>query len=119
MLVVIAVVGIIAAIAIPSLGPLHGTATEAAALRNAQCLAMIYNAAQTAGASATHTTTEAAVNDILGDGMTVQNAQSAFFGRRFSAGEMTSAEREQARYYLRLQEGMLFYSTTKAAMLPD
>ena len=119
MLVVIAVVGIIAAIALPNVGSLHGSATEAAALRNAQCLALIYNAAQTAGAAQNHGTTAAAVDAILGAGVTISNTHSAFHGRRFSAGEMTALESEQARFYLRLQDGLLLYTTTKAATLPD
>ncbi len=51
MLVVIAIIGIIAAIAIPNIGNLNDSARDAAAKRNAQSVASVMNAAVAAGAS--------------------------------------------------------------------
>ncbi len=50
MLVVIAIIGIIAAIAIPNIGNLNDSARDSAAKRNAQTVASVLNAAVAAGA---------------------------------------------------------------------
>jgi len=49
MLVVIAVIGIIAAIAVPNIGRINDSAKEAVARRNAQNLASVFASAQAAG----------------------------------------------------------------------
>ncbi len=49
MLVVIAIIGIIAAIAIPNIGNMNASAKDAAAQRNAQSVASVMNAAIAAG----------------------------------------------------------------------
>ncbi len=49
MLVVIAIIGIIAAIAIPNIGNLNASARDASARRNAQTVASVVNAAIAAG----------------------------------------------------------------------
>lgn len=49
MLVVIAVIGIIAAIAVPNIGRINESAKDAAARRNAQNVASVYASAQAAG----------------------------------------------------------------------
>ncbi len=53
MLVVIAIIGIIAAIAIPNIGSINESARNAAAQRNAQSVASVLNAAVAAGAELT------------------------------------------------------------------
>lgn len=52
MLVVIAIIGIIAAIAIPNIGSINDSAREASAKRNAQSVASVLNAAIAAGVTA-------------------------------------------------------------------
>lgn len=60
MLVVIAVIGIIAAIAVPNIGRINDSAKEATARRNAQNIASVFASAQAAGLRFGGTSTKAA-----------------------------------------------------------
>ncbi|NLT70652.1 MAG: prepilin-type N-terminal cleavage/methylation domain-containing protein [Verrucomicrobiaceae bacterium] len=60
MLVVIAVIGIIAAIAVPNIGRINESAKEATARRNAQNIASVFASAQAAGLRFGGTSTSAA-----------------------------------------------------------
>ena len=112
MLVVIAIIGIIAAIAIPNIGNLNQSATNATAQRNAQSLASVFNAAQTADAELAPAGKAAAAAALTGAGTTIANADSAFNHRTFTAGTMAAADVTRALEYLTLTDGMLVYSKT-------
>ena len=65
MLVVIAVIGIIAAIAIPSIATVNAAATKAEQQRNAQTVCSIFNAGQSAGCAWVTTTMAALFTDMI------------------------------------------------------
>lgn len=89
MLVVIAVIGIIAAIAIPNIGSVNNSARIAAAQRNAQSIASVLNAAIAAGTS-TSGWTDA---NILGKAETgVSPTDGAFSGKTFTTGPIDNSE---------------------------
>ncbi len=100
MLVVIAIIGIIAAIAIPNIGNLNDSAREAAAKRNAQTVASVLNAAIAAGASHTFsgTTTAAAVIDAAEAGISPDDG--AFEGKVFTSGPIDDDEEGKTASYL-------------------
>ncbi len=84
MLVVIAVIGIIAAIAVPSIGRINDSAKDATYRRNAQNLASVFSSAQAAGVDfAAGATTEADVITATVGGGTVSDALSPFNGTFF------------------------------------
>lgn len=66
MLVVIAVIGIIAAIAVPNIGKINDSAKEAKMRRNAQNIASVFSSAQAAGYDFAYTGGDTAA-DILDD----------------------------------------------------
>ena len=100
MLVVIAIIGIIAAIAIPNIGNLNDSAREAAAKRNAQTVASVLNAAIAAGASHTFSgsTTAAAVIDAAEAG--ISPTDGAFKGKTFTSGPIDDDEEAKTSSYL-------------------
>ncbi len=100
MLVVIAIIGIIAAIAIPNIGNLNDSAREAAAKRNAQTVASVLNAAIAAGASHTFSgsTTAAAVIDAAEAGISATDG--AFKGKAFTSGPIDDDEEAKTSSYL-------------------
>lgn len=85
MLVVIAIIGIIAAIAIPNIGSINQAAEDAAVDRNAQNCASVWNAAIAAGYTSTAANAGAAVT--LLEGTTVTGA-GPFAGNTFTTGEI-------------------------------
>ena len=89
MLVVIAVIGIIAAIAIPNIGSVNNSARVAAAQRNAQSIASVLNAAIAAGASTTGWT-DATLITLAETG--VSPTDGAFSGKIFSTGNIDDSE---------------------------
>jgi type IV pilus assembly protein PilA len=116
MLVVIAIIGIIAAIAIPNIGNINASAKVATAQRNAQQIASIYNAAVVAGYATVAANVAAAVTAIASDaGVTIPDDGGPFAGKKFTVGAMSAADRTAAAKYLRLQDGNLAYTKTAAA----
>ena len=97
MLVVIAIIGIIAAIAIPNIGNLNDAAKDAAAQRNAQTVASVLNAAIAAGVSTSGWTTSGLI-DLAESG--VSPTDGAFKSRMFSSGEIDDTEESAAAAYL-------------------
>ncbi len=84
MLVVIAVIGIIAAIAVPNFGRINDSAKDATYRRNAQNIASVFASAQAAGIDFSASSTAEA--DIIGAiiaGATVSDADSPFNGTYF------------------------------------
>jgi type IV pilus assembly protein PilA len=101
MLVVIAIIGIIAAIAIPNIGTINDSAREATAKRNAQSVASVLNAAIAAGASTagfSATTTGAQLVTAAETGMSPTDGP--FRNRTFSVGNIDDSEETLAAGYL-------------------
>lgn len=98
MLVVIAIIGIIAAIAIPNIGNLNASARDASARRNAQTVASVVNAAIAAGVDTSAITTTAAAVSAAQSGLTP--TQGAFSGKTFTAGTINSEEISAVTSYL-------------------
>lgn len=87
MLVVIAVIGLIAAIAIPNVGNINAAARLTAATRNAQTIATTVNAAIAAGWDASSVTSLDDVLTQIQDG-SVTPATGVFRGRVFTTGTL-------------------------------
>jgi prepilin-type N-terminal cleavage/methylation domain-containing protein len=103
MLVVIAIIGIIAAIAIPNIGTINDSAREATAKRNAQSVASVLNAALAAGASSTAwTKTGAGLINAAEEG--VSPTDGPFRGKTFSVGNIDDQEEDLAAGYLSWNE---------------
>lgn len=84
MLVVIAVIGIIAAIAVPNIGRINDSAKDATYRRNAQSLASIFASAQAAGVDfSSASTKEADIIKAMIKGASVSDADSPFNGTYF------------------------------------
>jgi type IV pilus assembly protein PilA len=84
MLVVIAIIGIIAAIAIPNIGSINQAATDAAVDRNAQNCASVWNAAVAAGFDGTSAASEQAAVTLL-EGTSIVGT-GPFAGNTFTTG---------------------------------
>ena len=98
MLVVIAVIGIIAAIAVPTIGSITAQANENKAKRNAQNLASVYSSAIAAGSTAFTGDTDAGV--IVGKVVTGVNGADSFATTNFQVPNMSAAEITNALDYL-------------------
>ncbi len=97
MLVVIAIIGIIAAIAIPNIGNLNQSAKDATAKRNAQTVASVLNATIAAGAPTTTLTASNIVTTAIA-GLTPSTG--AFSGKLFTSGPINPTEQGAALSYL-------------------
>ena len=97
MLVVIAIIGIIAAIAIPNIGNLNDSAKVATARRNAQTVASVLNAAIAAGVTTTGWTTANLLDKAMAG---VSPSTGAFSGKTFTSGAINPTEQEAAKKYL-------------------
>lgn len=114
MLVVIAVIGIIAAIAVPNIGRINDSAKDATYRRNAQNLASVCASAQAAGLDFVGTSTNKTT--IIGKVITGASVtdpgpfQNTFFGvPGMNATTAVSATAGAAKY-LTVSNGMLQYS---------
>lgn len=84
MLVVIAVIGIIAAIAVPNIGRINDSAKDATYRRNAQNIASVFASAQAAGVDFSGASTvEKDIIEAIITGATVNDADSPFNGTYF------------------------------------
>ncbi|MDI1312834.1 prepilin-type N-terminal cleavage/methylation domain-containing protein [Prosthecobacter sp.] len=97
MLVVIAIIGIIAAIAIPNIGNLNASAKDATAKRNAQTVASVLNAAIAAGAPTTDLSSTTLITTAIA-GLTPSTG--AFSGKKFTSGPINPTEQAAAAAYL-------------------
>lgn len=91
MLVVIAVIGIIAAIAIPNIGSVNNSARIAAAQRNAQSIASVLNAAIAAGVDTSSWTDANLIAKAEGG---VSPTDGAFSGKTFTSGNIDNSEED-------------------------
>jgi len=87
LLVVIAVIGIIAAIALPQMGNVNDAAKQAAAKRNAMSASAMVSAAQAAGYSFSGTTALDVVNEVVTG---VSPTSGSFQGRMFRLPALTT-----------------------------
>jgi type IV pilus assembly protein PilA len=113
MLVVIAIIGIIAAIAIPNIGSINNQARIASGQRNAQSVASILNAAAAAGVQLAATDLAgAAVIDLAELGVTPTDG--VFKNKKFSVGEVDNDEEPVAAPYLSYvaAQNQVIYNTT-------
>ncbi|MEM1441775.1 MAG: prepilin-type N-terminal cleavage/methylation domain-containing protein [Verrucomicrobiota bacterium] len=94
MLVVIAVIGIIAAIAVPNIGRINDSAKDATYRRNAQNIASVFASAQAAGHdfSAGGTLAEAAIIGAIITGATIADTDSPFNGTYFGVPGLDSTD---------------------------
>ncbi|WP_146851372.1 type II secretion system protein [Brevifollis gellanilyticus] len=127
MLVVIAIIGIIAAIAIPNIGSINVSAREATAKRNAQSIASVLNAAAAAGVDFTAVLGSTPINTVANPGAAnlvgtdgsaqqllivdaaegaadggadVSPTDGAFSGKVFTTGNIDNTEEGVAAKYL-------------------
>src|SRR6476620_6951918 len=101
MLVVIAIIGIIAAIAIPNIGTINDSAREAAAKRNAQSVASVMNAALAAGISTSSFSGSTTALDIIHAAETgVSPTSGPFRGKTFSVGQISDDDEAAVAAYL-------------------
>ncbi len=109
MLVVIAIIGIIAAIAIPNIGSINQAATDASIDRNAQNCASVWNAAVAAGFDGTSAADAAAAVTLL-EGTTVVGT-GPFSSNTFTTGEIDDAIEADVVAKLTLNaDGSLIYN---------
>ncbi len=107
MLVVIAIIGIIAAIAIPNIGSINKSARIAAAQRNAQSVASVMNAAIAAGASLGFSADalggpviDKAEGAAESGGTNIAPTDGAFKSKVFTVGDIDTQEEPIAAVYL-------------------
>ena len=98
MLVVIAIIGIIAAIAIPNIGNLNASARDASARRNAQTVASVVNAAIAAGADTSSISTTSGAITAAVAGLTP--GKGAFKDKTFTSGPINSEDATAVESYL-------------------
>lgn len=117
MLVVIAVIGIIAAIAVPNIGRINDSAKDATYRRNAQNIASVFASAQAAGVDfSAASTAEADIINAIIAGATVNDADSPFNGTYFGVPGLDAAdatsETDGAAKYLQWDaaSGQLLYT---------
>ena len=111
MLVVIAVIGIIAAIAVPNIGRINDSAKEATARRNAQNIASVFASAQAAGLNFAAASTEpAAIAAAVVTGASVTDP-GPFENTWFGVPGLTVADQTAALTYLSFDpvSGQLLY----------
>ncbi len=108
MLVVIAVIGIMAAIAVPTIGNMTATAKTNKAKRNAQSAASVWASAAAAGADLSTGTTVTLALGLLNTGVTGDTA--AGFGSTNFKVAMSTTEQDLADDYLTIANGLLVYN---------
>ena len=107
MLIVVAVIGVLANIALIAFGSVSKTATEMKDRRNAQEIATIAAAARAAGADFVVPSDKAATVENLAVGTSA--SRGIFKGRRFALPSMGMSERNGALNYLAFNGGELIY----------
>ena len=107
MLVVIAVIGIIAAIAVPTIGNITKQANISKAKRNAQNLASVYSSAVAAGASFASSDEDGIVGELVTG--VYGGAEGGFDSTLFRVPNMSTDEQTDAKGYLEYADGQLQY----------
>ena len=105
LLIVLAILGIVAAVAIPTMSMVHVSADESKARRNAQSIASVAASAQVAGYQFAATTKEDAASEIVagvfGTG-TLSNME-------FRVSTVSGAELQEALQYLDFVDSTIVY----------
>lgn len=109
MLTVIAVIGVISAIAIPNVSNINESSKDATARRHAQILAAVSVSAQAAGLDFIDTDGDllASVNAVIAGG---QVQEGVFIGAYFGV-PMSDESRDDALKYLQIADGTLVYTS--------
>ncbi len=107
MLVVISVIGIIVAMALPSMTNIASQADQARDQRNAQTIASVAASAVASGYSATNFSSEEQVMDLLMDGIEVTNNGQVM---KFEISRLSTNEQTSARQFLHLTNGALIHT---------
>ncbi len=110
MLVVIAVIGILAAVAVPNIGRINDAANESKNRRNAQQLSSVCNAAQAAGHDFVSGTDVSATVAAIVTGSTITDTSSPFFNTFFGVPNLSADEQDKSETYLSIANGMLIYN---------
>jgi prepilin-type N-terminal cleavage/methylation domain-containing protein len=105
MLVVIAVIGIIVATAVPTIGSVTKQANDAKVRRNAQNLAAVGAAAQAVGFEYVSTTKNEAVAELI----TGVTGTGQFANNVFRVPNLSGDDLKNARHLLRFEHGTLQY----------
>jgi prepilin-type N-terminal cleavage/methylation domain-containing protein len=111
MLVVITVIGVIAAIAVPNIGVLTDAADDSKTRRNAQNIASIYSAALAGGADVTGADKEEIIDKLIAG----VNGIGAFESHTFLINGLSETEKVQAKKYLKLEGTPLLLTYTTVA----
>lgn len=106
MLVVISIIGIIAAIAIPAVAKINGASKEGVHKRNAQSIASVSISAQSAGLDFVTNDLRESINNVVKGGQAVGGV---FDGSYFGVPGLSETEVAEAEKYLDLQQGILMY----------
>lgn len=112
LLVVISIIGIIASIAIPSVGSITNAAKTASYQRNAQSICGMFAAGQAAGVSWVGNTRNLLISDVIAGRAP---ADGAFVGKTFKVPGITGTDLTNTYPYIgRDADGNLFYDKTGA-----
>lgn len=111
MLVVISIIGIIVAMALPSMTGIASQAEFARDQRNAQTIASVAASAVASGYPATNFNSEEQAINLLTQGIEVTNNGQVM---RFEVTSLSTNEQASARHFLSLTNGMLVHSTTRS-----
>ena len=121
LLVVIAVIGVMAGIAIPMVSNINSNASVTSAKKQAQQIASVFNSGQAAGAFGSAASVAAAITAV-GNGGTGQNglAGSQFIVPGVSAGmDADKPAEQQVSHYLAVDGGALVYKEDGGAAAED
>ena len=114
MLVVIAVIGLLAAIAVPQFGKVQGAASESKNQRNAQNAVSLFMTAKVAGhnfvAAATQPTSQHHVLQAIAAGATIDDPGTPFHGTHFSLPGLNIDQIYGAQVFLAVVDGELRYN---------
>lgn len=111
MLVVIAVIGIMAAIAVPNFGRVNEASNEAKDKRNAQNLAAIFHSGEGAGLNLEGADLDSTIDLVVAGGTVTEGV---FAGQFFGLMGLSSEEQDKAAQYLDYSNGALQYIGSNA-----
>ncbi|MEM1294344.1 MAG: type II secretion system protein [Verrucomicrobiota bacterium] len=111
MLVVIAVIGILSAVAVPQLGRINDATNEAKDKRNAQNLASVFHSGEGAGLNLEGADLNSTIDLIVAGGTVTEGV---FAGQFFGVMGLSNEEQDKAAQYLEYSDGSLQYIGSNA-----